>query len=103
MLIYSKVFLAEHFLKALSADPNIAQYNNIIVGTNSTSSGNKNVVIGNDNMVLGNSNYVFSQEFQHSTPLDNSLVLDEWLIELLKKGYIPFSGAQAAIQNWQQP
>ena len=81
---YIRTYAADFFLKKLSAQPNIAQYNNIIEGGNSTVNGNRNMIIGNNANVNGNSNYVFSNTYANKAgvPTENSLILDEWLIKL---------------------
>ena len=99
-LIYAKIYMAEYFLNKLSKEPNIAQYNNMVAGDNSGAVGEKNIVIGNDNMIVGNSNYVFSKGFESDIPVDNSLVLDEWLIDLFKSRKIPYYGAGYAVSKW---
>ena len=81
---YIRTYAADFFLKKLSAQPNIAQYNNIIEGGNSAVNGNRNMIIGNNANVNGNSNYVFSNTYANKAgvPTENSLILDEWLIKL---------------------
>jgi hypothetical protein len=75
---YIRTYAANYFLKQLSAQPQISQYNNLLIGNNSGVNGNRNLIIGNNANVVGNSNYVFSNTYTNtaSNPVDNSLVLD---------------------------
>lgn len=103
--LYSDTYLANYFLQKVANDPGIASYNNVIYGAgNSVVKGNKNIIFGHGNTVAnGSNNYVFSQNFDSSqvntSTNQNNLVLDNWLIELLKIYLIPFQPSQA-IQKW---
>lgn len=81
---YVKTYAANYFLQQLSNSKPLQPYNNILVGSNNTVSGNKSLIIGNNNNVLGTGNYVFSQNFNSAAAgaTGNDLVLDEWLIKL---------------------
>ena len=104
--LYADTYLANYFLQKVANDPGIASYNNIIVGESNTASGNKNLIFGTGNSVTGSNNYVFSQDYDSSQTTNGSqeashhLVLDDWLVELLKMYMIPFS-PQNAIQKWK--
>lgn len=100
---YSDTYLANYFLQKVANDPGIASYNNVIAGGNNAVGGNKNIIFGNSNTVLGHQNYIFSQNFDSTKVSDeginNNLVLDDWVIQLLKMYLIPF-GPSRAIDNW---
>ena len=101
--LYSDTYMANYFLQKVANDPGIASYNNVMVGGNNTLAGNKNIIFGNNNAVSGNQNYIFSQNFNSSAlssgSVSNNLVLDDWVIQLLKLYLIPF-GPKQAISNW---
>jgi len=100
---YSSTYLANYFLQKVANDPGIASYNNILVGAGNAVAGNKNIIFGNSNSVYGSNNYIFSQNFNSSAvssgSISNNLVLDDWVIQLLKMYLIPFGPSQA-IDNW---
>ena len=101
--LYSDTYLANYFLQKVANDPGIASYNNVLVGGGNSVAGNKNIIFGNNNQVTGNQNYIFSQNYNSSSAnpdsTNNNLVLDDWLIQLLKMYLIPFGPSQA-ISNW---
>lgn len=101
---YGDVYLANYFLQQVANDPGIASYNNVLIGSGNAASGNKNLIFGNGNTVSGSSNYIFSQNFNGSAissqDLSNNLVLDNWVIQLLKMYLIPFGPSQA-IAQWK--
>ena len=104
--LYADTYLANYFLQKVANDPGIASYNNIITGANNTATGNKNLIFGTGNNVSGSNNYVFSQDYDSSQTVNGNqlashhLVLDDWLIELLKMYMIPFT-PKNAIQQWK--
>jgi hypothetical protein len=93
-------------LQKVANDPGIAAYNNVLYGQDNIAAGNKNIVFGNDNAVLGSNNYIFSEGYDSTATTNGNqeashhLVLDDWLIELLKMYLIPFS-PKNAIQQWE--
>ena len=102
-ILYKDTFVANYFLQKVANDPGIASYNNVMVGGGNSISGNKNIIFGNNNAVSGTKNYIFSQNFNSSAvnpgSINNNLVLDDWVIQLLKMYMIPFGPSQA-IDNW---
>ena len=101
--LYKDTYVANYFLQKVANDPGIASYNNVMVGGANSVTGNKNIIFGNNNTVSGNQNYIFSQNFNSSTvsngSITNNLVLDDWVIQLLKMYLIPYGPSQA-IDNW---
>lgn len=99
MLLYAKVYLANFFLQQLSSDPGISSYSNVVFGSNTVTTGSKNIIIGSNGTIVGNFNYVFSQNFNSNAvegqSINNSLVLDEWLIRLAEMYNIPFGSPTA--------
>lgn len=101
---YGDVYLANYFLTQVANDPGIVNYNNVLYGANNIAAGNKNIIFGNGNTVSGSNNYIFSSDFNgtavSSDSLNSNLVLDNWVIQLLKMYLIPFGPTQA-IQKWK--
>ena len=98
--LFIQTYMATFYLKRLAADPGISKYNNIIYGGGNTASGNKNFMIGSSNQVTGDDNFVFSNDFQNNTPIDNALVLDDWVVKLAHLYSIPLDAAKAIV-NWK--
>lgn len=99
---YAYSYVTNYFLQLVANDPGIVNFNNVIVGSGSNVVGSKNIIFGNNNNITGSRSYVFSQNFDTSKvkngSISDSLVLDNWLVELLKIGQIPW-GANRAITN----
>ena len=102
-ILFKGTFVANYFLQKVANDPEIASYNNVMVGGGNSLSGNKNIIFGNNNAVSGTQNYIFSQNFTTSAmspgSTNNNLVLDDWVIQLLKM-YMISLGPKQAIYNW---
>lgn len=104
---YIKTYAVNYFLQQLSKNPNISAYNNIISGSNNTVLGSHSIIVGSNNYVNGSNNYIFSQDFNTSLvggSTSNSLVLDNWLINLLMLNPTNFfsylQAPHSYIYNW---
>jgi hypothetical protein len=105
MILYGKTYLVAYYLNQISAQPAILNANNVLVGTNNVVAGTKNFLIGSNNAVTGSGNYIFSNNFNSSNVAatssgsNSNLVLDEWLIQLLKLYQIPIA-PNTVISRW---
>jgi len=53
----------------------LVEYNNVIIGSNNTVSGNDNFVVGSNDSLAGNNNWVFASDYQSVDPQNGVLFI----------------------------